>query len=280
MPRPLHYLCASLVTALSVSTPLSAQSPEALTVMHAMEQLGCTVNDANAEAFFAATNLPSAALETVAEELMDAGLARFDGVGMVLTAGACAANAAAVVPASEVMVATLMALRDNGCVITEGEFDSVLGPVGPRAEVMSDLRELDGAGFVELNGVLGGVLGAANVCGASDDILASFASQVPDLLTLSPRQLRAFEAHPSTARVLYVEYLVVRGCDVVAPAPLEDLPLTTGFSPVGDILAALQEAEVIFMVEGTPGHGLAPEYCAMTDVERRAAIAEVPDFEY
>lgn len=279
MLRPL--LCVSLFSALALNMPASAQSAEALLVMRAMEQMGCVVNDANGEAFYAAVNLPTAALETVAEELMDAGMMRFEDDGLVLTAGACAANVPEGASAPEAMVATLIALRDNGCVITEGEVDGVLGPVGPRAEVMAHLRDLAGAGFAEINGVLGGVLGAANVCEAPDDILASFAAQVPDMLSLAPLSRRQFGAYPWTARVLYVEFLAARGCDVIAPAPLDDMPVTTGeFGPVGDILAPLGEAGVLLSPEGTSDHGLAPEYCAMVPTERRLAIAAVPDLEF
>lgn len=275
MFRP--FLC---VAALFMATPVAAQSSEAQTVMRVMEQMGCVVNEANGETFQTAANLSTAAFEFVMEELMNAGQLRIENDSLVLMAGSCAASVPAGDPAPEAMVATLMAVRDNGCVIMDGEVDGLLGPLGPRAEVMGHLRDLAEANYLEINSTMGGVIAPSNVCDATDGILAGFAAQVPDLLALRPLSRPRYEAHPWTGRVMYVEYLVARGCDVVAREPQGGLPRTSGEIPIADILLPLEEMGIVVTADGMPDHSLAPEYCAMDAPARRAAVAAVPDFEF
>lgn len=268
-------LCVSLVAAsLSIGSPTLAQSADALTVLQVIESMGCAVGPDREADFIQALDMSGAEMQAAGNELMNAGLLQLNDEQLVYIGGACAASAPVVAPAPETLVATMIALRDNGCVVTEAGADDTLLPLGPRDVIMGHLRDLDEAHFALISGPYGGIVAADRVCNASDEIIATFAAQVPSMVALPRRDRLVFEASRPGARLLFVEWVVSEGCRAPSAGVMAGMGELGFDNTLAAVIVPLLEAGVLESSEGYLS--VSAELCAGTMADRSAAVAVLP----
>lgn len=243
-------------------------------MMAAIEGLGCTVTSDNEAALLQALDMSTAALETVGNELLDAGIIQVRDNTLVMTGGACAGVTEAAAPAPATLVATMIALRDNGCTVSEAGADALLSPLGPREVIMGHLRDLDDTNFVHISRDLGGVVTAERVCSASDEVIASFASQVADMLELPELSRLGFVASRPGARMLFVEWIAAQGCEIAHADSTQGMQHLGFENTLASVVVPLLDGGVL--ESGATGLVLPADLCAGSAADRQVAVAALP----
>lgn len=269
-----RFIVPCMSAALAIGAPAYAQSAASLEIMEELAQGGCVLSQDREPEFIAAIEARGMRTVEVGEELLGAGLIQLRGDSMMIIGGSCADQVADLPPPPEALVATLVAIRDNGCMVAEAQADSVLGPLGPRAEVMGHLSDLDELNFVRINGELGGAVASDRVCNASDETLVSFATQVPDMLALDRLSRLDFIASIRGARTLMLETVAAQECQTLAGPVLQGLfflgyddPLVLVEQPLVEAGLIRLEGQVLLASDAA---------CSASARERRAMVAALP----
>lgn len=263
----MKHIFLGAAVALSFAPSAQAQSEGALALAGILESQGCTYSMDGDPGPFAALEFD---VEAAFVELLGLGLARIQDDTVVVTTGACAGQVA-LVGAPETLVATLRALRDHDCAVTEAEFADFAAPIAARDVVIGHLRELDEVGFASLSSEARGVVLADMLCQATDAGLEGFAVNVPARQAGTRLDRLPQASSPLGAAVLLTDRVVAEGC--TAPREVEREVIASLEVVVFDVVLPLIEAEL--QQDGVPGLALAPAFCALPLVERRAVLRAV-----